>query len=798
MKTTTKLALCSLKSEKTRSILSAIAIFLSTVLITIIAFGCNSIIQQQKNNAAENYGEHYGMFNMPTPEQIESIKIHAQFYNLGAEIYAAEGIFKGYNINLFEMDSAIRTLAHFKLESGNYPEKENELIAQKEFFALWGLKNPKIGDRVTLSIRINGTGEIIKKDFIISGFTVSSEANNLAKRYSAYVSQKFIQENIPNPKERSVYLAFKVRNDENLTSSQMKEKILSLAKELELKESQVNVNSNYLAFALEPDMGVVASGICIILIIIMISALVIYNIFHVAIIQKIREYGRLKALGARKRQLKKMIRMEGIVLSFATIPAGILFGCLILKFVFYYLNKEFIPVFSLPLAALVVLLALCTVFISLKKPIKMASKTSPIEAIRYEAGGKEHFRKGKEQINIFKLTMSNLALHKKRTAMTILTMGLSCILFVVIANVVGNMDAKQQVRNDIEFGKFRMELDYTLHDTTYPQNNLNEVQKLKLMDNTLIEKIKAIPGVTEVRTRKLMEVYAKNQNTGKESYVTVTILNEEDFEWLVNEAARGTVDYQNTAKKDGIIYMWDHFMDDEYQIGDTFQCEILDGDKRIPFSAPILGSCSHSNDGEMAITETTFQKLGIMEDMTNILFIDCKSDAQASVRSELETLISSTEYLSMSCFEDHLKLTNLSIQFTRSACYTFLIILSIIGFMNMANTMITNIITRKREFGIMQAIGMSNRQLNQMLQFEGLIFTSGTLLLSLILGNILGYFAFHKCLENGIIGLFQYHLPILELSFLVFGILLLQMILAYVLSRNIKKESLIERIRCEE
>ena len=155
-----------------------------------------------------------------------------------------------------------------------------------------------------------------------------------------------------------------------------------------------------------------------------------------------------------------------------------------------------------------------------------------------------------------------------------------------------------------------------------------------------------------------------------------------------------------------------------------------------------------------------------MEDMTNILFIDCKSDAQASVRSELETLISSTEYLSMSCFEDHLKLTNLSIQFTRSACYTFLIILSIIGFMNMANTMITNIITRKREFGIMQAIGMSNRQLNQMLQFEGLIF--------------------------------QYHLPILELSFLVFGILLLQMILAYVLSRNIKKESLIERIRCEE
>ena len=155
-------------------------------------------------------------------------------------------------------------------------------------------------------------------------------------------------------------------------------------------------------------------------------------------------------------------------------------------------------------------------------------------------------------------------------------------------------------------------------------------------------------------------------------------------------------------------------------------------------------------------------------------------------------------HISMVSYQDQLAVTNLGITLLRSSCYSFLIILSLIGFMNMANTMITSIITRKREFGIMQAIGMSNRQQNQMLQIEGLIFTSGTAVISLTLGNLLGYFIFQLCKEHGFIGLFEYHLPVLELSLLTVGIILLQAALAFILSRNIKKESLVERIRHQE
>ena len=33
-------------------------------------------------------------------------------------------------------------------------------------------------------------------------------------------------------------------------------------------------------------------------------------------------------------------------------------------------------------------------------------------------------------------------------------------------------------------------------------------------------------------------------------------------------------------------------------------------------------------------------------------------------------------------------------------------------FMNMANTMIMNITTKKQEYGVLQAVGMTNKQLN--------------------------------------------------------------------------------------
>ncbi len=127
--------------------------------------------------------------------------------------------------------------------------------------------------------------------------------------------------------------------------------------------------------------------------------------------------------------------------------------------------------------------------------------------------------------------------------------------------------------------------------------------------------------------------------------------------------------------------------------------------------------------------------------------------------------------------------------------YTFLGLIGTICFLNMANTMIMNVITRKREFGILQAVGMSNGQLGKMLQLEGIFFTVGSILISLIIGLPAGYLAFLYSKKEGFFGISTYHFPVAEVLIMVSVLLIMQIVLSFVLSKNVKKESIIDRIR---
>ena len=85
MKTTTRLAVSNLKSDKSRTLLTGIAIFLTTMLLTLITLGCAAFVRQNKLYAAETYGEHYGMFSRLTAEQQDKLNLHAHFYNVGRQ-----------------------------------------------------------------------------------------------------------------------------------------------------------------------------------------------------------------------------------------------------------------------------------------------------------------------------------------------------------------------------------------------------------------------------------------------------------------------------------------------------------------------------------------------------------------------------------------------------------------------------------------------------------------------------------------------------------------------------------------
>lgn len=127
--------------------------------------------------------------------------------------------------------------------------------------------------------------------------------------------------------------------------------------------------------------------------------------------------------------------------------------------------------------------------------------------------------------------------------------------------------------------------------------------------------------------------------------------------------------------------------------------------------------------------------------------------------------------------------------------YGLLIVIGIIGYISLINTMITSILVRKKELGILQAIGLSDKQLRQMIHREGLFFTFGTLALSLTIGNGLGYLLVRIIINTQILTISQYEYPITQTLVLIVAVVIGQIAITVFVNRYIHKQSLVERMR---
>ncbi|MDE6203937.1 MAG: ABC transporter permease, partial [Lachnospiraceae bacterium] len=123
-------------------------------------------------------------------------------------------------------------------------------------------------------------------------------------------------------------------------------------------------------------------------------------------------------------------------------------------------------------------------------------------------------------------------------------------------------------------------------------------------------------------------------------------------------------------------------------------------------------------------------------------------------------------------------------------------ILGLIGILNLINAMITSILSRKQEFAMMQAVGMTGKQLEQMLTMEGIWYGIWTLLVSATLGNVVSYGLIYMLGRNMRYFVWSFH--ILPLAVSVPVIAVVSVILPVICYHTLCKKSIIERLRLAE
>ena len=824
------LAKSRLRYYKSRTILTMIAIFLTTMLLNGIVTSTIGIVDMDRQVNVKQGNWHAGFHDL-NKEKLDLLSNHLEVESLDLSEIVAEinyGKMSGYLAYSKTIREGIYHVTGNLIE-GHEPEATDEICGSAAFFERMGVE-PEIGNQITITFRpsgVSGLGTEQTRTFTVCGLVSAVDISNLniddsRITYSAAVSEAFVHEILPED-EREYRAMLRVYGEEDLSYDEMTDKINALAQDIGVEENNVSLNRSYLYMTLTPPTEMIMI-ICIICgLVICFAMLVIYSIYYVNVNTDIQEIGKIKALGAGDKQVRKLFMREGMFCSLIAVPTGLLFGFLIPYIALppilnWVLDVSVMAVtidrprmFSLPLTLLVAAVAFAAVYLSLIKPIRIAAKVSPVTAIRYqESSTSRKMRNGYKRIGAVRLCLANLSRNKKRTTITMLSMGLSWVLFMGIAGVLSSMTPENMANHVLKGAQFRIHMFAVAEDTVYPENTLNHVQMRNLFSAEMIEKIKALDGVDEVKRKFNILARVEDAPDGFDSSVgnpaSFGTVEESDIKSLQKDLKRGHLDYEEMTAENGIIWTSDYWLDESgLSIGDRVSLMLYDGDKEIPFTGTLVASLNIS-DSTFLVTKETFDKIGIETDPTTDLFITMKGPALGSayerryetVKETIAEMIADEEKFSMYSWDEEMELARMQSAVIRYPVYALLLLIAVISLMSLINTMIISITTRKRELGMLQAVGLSDQQLVRMLSGEGLFFTAGTLVLAFTVGNALGYWLFNWAKKVQFVGITDYRYPLLETLLLCIALIIGQLLIVSFVKKRVGKESLIDRIRSGE
>lgn len=814
----TSLAKSRIKYNRSRTVLTAIAIILTTTLLMALGTSAIGLFQFNKQQAAENSNLH-ATFSQITPEQMNKLENHADIESLELnEIFASveHGKMNGFLTYKEEIKKGI-TYGVGELTEGAYPQKADEICGPKAFFDKLGVK-AEVGGKVQISFRVQGEGEIQTREFTISGLVSErdiSKMNVSESRivYGANISEALINEMLPE--ENRIYnAALRVYGEHDLNYDEICKKINDVAADIGHKETGVSLNKEYLSTVTDPGTEVIQIVAAIALLIIVFSGMVIYSIYYVGIITDVQEIGKLKALGASKKQIKRLLLREGMFISVISVPIGLLAGYLIPYFIMPVVLKKGLEVsmfstefkrpdmFSIWMPLAVAAVVLLTVYISLRKPMRMAGKISPVEAMRYQESSRgRKLRAGNISVNLFRLSKANLMRNKKRTIVTMVTMALSCVLFMSMAGVLNSMRTEDIADRNMEGSDFRISLDYALTDNQYPENNLENINKNNPFSEEVVEHIKNMDGVESIRKVHQVPVSSDypSEMFAEGRRVTISEFTEEKADEYRKELESGKIDYDAMVSENGAVFTSNIFMEDyNVKLNEDMELTVYDGDRQIPLTINVDASVDDGGAAILMVPEEVYDSLNLENDSTTDIFIDVDEDKYDDIKTQLQSMVDSQERFDMYSRDEEISIGEMSVSMIKYPMYVLLLMIAVIGFMNLINTMITSVITRKQELGVLQAIGLSDRQLTKMLAGEGMVFTAGTLIASMTLGNIFGYLVFLWGKNAGFMSVSVYHYPVWETVALAAMLIIGQLAITFFIGRKMRKESLIDRIRNAE
>ncbi len=827
----------SFRANKTRNLIGIIAIALTAVLFTtLFTLGIGTVESMQKATMRQAGGDGHGMLKHITDEEFSRVKDHKLIKEIAYNRMLCDDLeneeFLKRKAELWHSDDVGLKLRFCEPTSGHKPVAQNEIIADTKTLQLMDIPL-EVGAPITLKLNIRG--KIVERHFILAGWWESDPAFMVGLIFTsrAYVDAHIDELKNTYNQDSSItgiidaYIMFK-----NSLDLRGKLDTVIVDSGYSLNENDVNfMDSNvswaYISTNFGMDPGTLIALISGLMLITFTGYLIIFNIFQISILRDIRFYGLLKTIGTTKRQLRRIIRRQALLLSAIGIPIGLIGG--------FFSGKSLVPLIlnASEFAGITVeispsptifigaaLFAFVTVLISTFKPARIACSVSPVEAVRYSDGTTKNSSKLKKSTNGAKMprmALSNLGRNKKRTVIVILSLSLSLVLLNTAFTLSRSIDMDKYLSKFVDTDFLIAHADYFRNDFYGLENQTTE---------SFIESVKDQPGFEEggrlyggqwemftVEDKKnTTQVY----NIDEKGNFIASVYGLETLPFNRLELIDGELDDEKLASGKYIlegIHLDDNNVPEiagkHFEVGDKIilhnykgTSERYDGREYTTQEFTVLGhiaiktytnSDRHKSFYSFYLPADIYKTLVVQPVVMSYAF-NISEDKEAEMESFLQSYTDKVEPL-MNYTSKFTSLNEFSGMRTMFITIggTLSLIIGLIGILNFINSILTSILTRRKEFAMLQSIGMTKKQLRRMLIFEGTYYAIGTGVFSLVFGVVFSLMIVKSLCD--LLWFFSYNFILWPLLVVLPLIFVLGVVIPLVSHMMTDKQSIVERLR---
>jgi ABC-type transport system, involved in lipoprotein release, permease component len=580
--------------------------------------------------------------------------------------------------------------------------------------------------------------------------------------------------------------------------------------------------------------------IFIILLVVVSTVAVIYNAFNISVLERVSQFGILRCTGATPQQIRKIVLKEARTVSLIGIPLGILSGLLAMKIVLgvigsfkYVYYKDLTVSISPAVLLLSAAVGFITVYLSAYGPALKAGGVSPLDAVR-NAGAfkKENLSKVKNTAIaglVFgiegRIAFKNLRRNRKRFRITVFSMVISIVLYIAFGALVDYMFKMDVASNNVDMD---FSLRYSnMQDGGIPSSVYNDIQNISgvkrvykysndyvevlLPENKVNSRFKElVQNIEESPKFKGMMVLRNS---------SIVCYGDEGISDLKEYLKEGSIDADALNRENGVILMDTNKVSNgksaggalinatNIKVGDTIKCAFMSKgapDTMIYKDVKVMGilnkgmmneTYNESGGVYLITTEKAFENLR-GESNNSFMYIKLTGEAgREPVSKYLSDLRDKDPRYNYTDYSEIASRSRDGAITISIFLYGFVAVITLIGCLNIINTISTNLILRTRELSMLKAVGMTGGGIKKMVCTEGLLYG----LISAVYGGILGT-GFTFILFRIVIGVreFAWTMPWNHILIAVFGAAFVALVSSLIPLRRINNGNIIENIRMEE